>query len=481
MNSKSLTFYLLLACLVAALFAMAALFLPGGTSLPWNAPAQTPQSISKASMLEDASSRNDTASLDLSEFDSIEEFEAQWQAMKARLQAFSRDNPRALLDLLRGSETFSSLERARLFNRIAAALEAEALVGLLDYLLAMPREDWATGVYHHLQFLLGALAQQDPHRLLAFLDAHEALFQGQKTRFEVAAMRELAKTDPEQAWETALQRLDPTNWRTHQQLLSGIAADDPLKALALYEQLPESQRNSRVYQTIFSRWIQKEPRLALDTALRAPVPQANNERLFFIRDLGTQWYQGDAEQALAWAEALPSEEDRGIILEGMISELALHDESAAQSYIEDLPPGSVQSRVARKTALHSIYSDPASIAEWAEWAPAQLQNDWFGQDFHETLVKHWADTDLPATAEWVAELPENELREVAVGELVSELHESEPESAFLWSETIQDPVQRHVEMERAARNWMNEDPVAARNGITASNLPETMKAQLLNR
>ena len=76
-------------------------------------------------------------------------------------------------------------------------------------------------------------------------------------------------------------------------------------------------------------------------------------------------------------------------------------------------------------------------------------------------------------------LAEGKERDGAIRSLVSDLRQWEPESAFLWANSISDGDQRKRQIRNAVNSWSESDPVAAREAVLTADIPEEVRTNML--
>ena len=95
------------------------------------------------------------------------------------------------------------------------------------------------------------------------------------------------------------------------------------------------------------------------------------------------------------------------------------------------------------------------------------------------LIVYWAREDAQAASQWVAAQEAGPGRDTAAGGLSEALYQADPSSAFAWAVTIQDAKLREQSLSRAFSQWKSLDPIAAREALAESSLPEETRAKLL--
>ena len=98
-----------------------------------------------------------------------------------------------------------------------------------------------------------------------------------------------------------------------------------------------------------------------------------------------------------------------------------------------------------------------------------------------SVVQQWAQDDPNSAGAWIQSLTDSGTRTEALNSFISTISMSDPEVAVKWAETIQEDDARLAQFEIIAGNWMGMDETAAKNWISKSPLPKTVKDRLLNK
>ncbi len=147
---------------------------------------------------------------------------------------------------------------------------------------------------------------------------------------------------------------------------------------------------------------------------------------------------------------------------------ALQPEAAAQAAIALTDP------VARTEALHGVVggwteADPAALTHFLAELPAGGERGaMLGQ-----ALKHWAQTDPLATAQWINDRDLSPDFDAGVA-AVAGLNTVKPDFALNWAETITDAKLRSETIAGVLHGWLLEEPAAAKNYLSSTKqlLPE---------
>jgi hypothetical protein len=244
-------------------------------------------------------------------------------------------------------------------------------------------------------------------------------------------------------------------------------------------------------------WVNKQP---------AGDPTAKDIREHLLRSAA--WYE--PEQALKWMAELPdspestplmvsiaeSLQNKGTDIPHQTELLAampahLRTELLHSGFVlmrpdtaRDIPlaltqynalAGGERSQVASGMASQWAHDDPEAAIAWA----ATLSGD-ERLKATEGVVSSWVTYDSMAASRWITELPPGAQRDAAAKVLSISISEAEPESAWRWSVSIQDPAVRAETLPWAYRQWHLRDPAAAAQALEAANPTPAEREAALN-
>lgn len=287
--------------------------------------------------------------------------------------------------------------------------------------------------------------------------------------------------------------------------ISYLAHNDPVAAAELVTQLPFGETYTEAVSGVAHSWAQHDPGAAWQWANTLP---AGREREIALYISSHQFARVDPEGALAYAMNLRDASDRNAFFDAIASHRATVDPRATLDWVATLPPDAVDS--ARENALAAwARAKPKETAAYFAAQPdvsisskvgMAIADEWARRDSPgaaawaltlsegETRVsavrvatREWLRQAPYAASAWIAELPASEARDVAVGNIVERIAPSDPASAFSWATSVQRENRRKHWTEQATDAWRERDADAARLAIEASDLPESEKANLLQR
>lgn len=288
--------------------------------------------------------------------------------------------------------------------------------------------------------MITALRTLDADKVLASINAELPL--EARSGWLGAYFKEWSLAEPAGAASKLLQlseneKGNPREWND---LLSQTAARwieaDPLAATDWLKALPEGTAKSQAESQAAYRWTELNPAAASTYAATQNNPQLH-------QTVAAKWAEANPSAAIAWAAALCAARPESQALAQATAIWAQADPQAAAAYAASLPESESRKRV------------------------------------NGALATTWAFTDPEALGKWVGELPASPSRDSAVGALYGSLLPNAPGEAFQWAETISDETLRGDHLERAASEWLKNDPANARTAITRSSMDEETKRRVL--
>ncbi|MGC1480151.1 MAG: hypothetical protein WA771_06585 [Chthoniobacterales bacterium] len=265
---------------------------------------------------------------------------------------------------------------------------------------------------------------------------------------------------------------------------------------------------------------------------------SSDARMEAVMNIGAALAESDSDAALAWARALPNEEERTLAVEEVLWTMSETDPSAAAARLtETESPGELDA-VSGSIAEEWAIKDPAKAIGWAEGLPqgaareeaiqgalagwaendpraafAHYQSN-FGQNLETAewifdswafnnpneasaevmkianpemraravsgVVSGWLDegSSVSAVENWVDSLPAGRERDEASYAVVDMLSFDEPEAAWTRAATIQEPDVRTEAIQTAFAGLVDIDPAKAETALRNSNLSPEEIGQL---
>ena len=187
------------------------------------------------------------------------------------------------------------------------------------------------------------------------------------------------------------------------------ANGDSKGALQLFARLPAGPERNDAASAISYHMGTSDPRAALDW-LVANGTLAGNVRNSTIQ----AWLAQSPDEALSWAKALPSGENRDAALSSIAQIYIPKDTAQAEALFTQLTPDG-QERFARPMIRQLAARDLDQARQWAETVhPGEAQAIAFGY-----VADGWYKQDPAAAAQWLKTLPNGQGRDSAIALIVT--------------------------------------------------------------
>ena len=330
--------------------------------------------------------------------------------------------------------------------------------------------DWDPDARVAAQLMLTRWGKADPEGALAHIGKLDMKSAGGDAAIILSA---LAATDPLRAveWlENPDNKLANSRWIG--QILAGSITkewvrQDPDAALAWAQTVPENQR-SGAYTGVLGSLAATDPERASKLAMQLPDDDARRE---ILGQIARSWSEISPAEAVEWASTLDGR-GRSRAMGEALGEWAQKSPPEAAAFVDSLPEageGQYLQRVASSWAEHA----PADAAQWLE----SHQESEGKADAMGWVMWHWTNSDPQAASTWLIDQPAGGSRDRAIGSLAKATFESDPGAAVTWAATITDERQRAGTLERGVREWLEREPVKAREWISTTDQISQEEAQ----
>ena len=339
------------------------------------------------------------------------------------------------------------LKRTHDLVEAAGALSMEEIPGLIARIRSMPPD-----VREMLMpYAISRWAQMDPKAagdyLVSLADKNG---RDRAMRYVMAAFVDQG-VDAAKAWATSL---PPGYHRTNavQSLISSLAKRDPLKALAIMQEMPAETRNYS-YQTVFGAWAQTDAQGAAAKVMELPKG-ANRDGA--IRSVASNWAQNSPVDAFAWAKGMQEKSQQTQAMQTVITQWASLDPQGARAAAIELPAGDM-----RNNAVNTLISQMAGRnLDEAKALLGELPEGGARSSGESMLVNALSYSDPKAAAELVAQLPSDRKKGNEVTNVAGRFARSDTASAIAWAESL--PAEtRNSAFAGIAYSWSQQDPKAA--------------------
>lgn len=262
-----------------------------------------------------------------------------------------------------------------------------------------------------------------------------------------------------------------------QQAVSGIfsnwARENPAEAAASIAQLPPGRVFSNAASQIASQWVRSasNKQEVFDWVKTLPGGEARSDSLGAVF---REWSNADPQEALKALGSLPPD-DRASAFSSLAAGWSRKSPEAALQWAGSMTDAKDRGMVVRTAVSQWANTQPASAAKYVERLPEAERSGPM-----QVVVDNWASKDTGAAASWLERQPAGVFKDAALGSLARKISQEDPEAALTWVAGITDEKQRLRQTESVARDWMRQNPAAARQWISSSNLPGDVRKRLLD-
>ncbi len=267
-----------------------------------------------------------------------------------------------------------------------------------------------------------------------------------KLRFELreSALRAWAAASPEAAWKFASENASGDLPENRMNLVfEGLGRSDPAKALAFME------------------------------ANGKALEKYGDRATLVFDDL---YENGHHDALVGWAEKMPAGKLRDMATNRIIDRWARYDPAAAKEWMDKNVTTKDNLGPARVELAESwARVDPSAALQWANSLPAGQRDS----EYYSRIYGRWIQYDRNAAAKNLAEQPPSPQLDRPIERYTYEVMRQNPAETMPWAESISDAKRRWEAVSRVAEYWGRRDPGAMQNYVTASNLTDEQKRQLL--
>jgi hypothetical protein len=289
----------------------------------------------------------------------------------------------------------------------------------------------------------------------------------------------LSRTDPAQA-AALLAAVGRTNaqvcypWASR--IAENLAGADPAAAAEWARQLPDARLRQDALQRSFDRWSAHDPGAAAAWAVALPADPARQD---YLERIAAGWAASDSQAAVLWVNGLPAGPEHEAALKGLCNGMAINDPVQAAAFVAKLPAGEVQSQTVAEVVHFWANTDPKAAAQWVAAFPEGEARSQAASALLDSWVT-WVG-DPASAAQWLQGLPAGLSRDRAAQAFVGATGTRRPDLAAPWVSAFTDEAERNQQMETLGRRWLALDPVAARQWLQTTSLPEATKRKRLGQ
>lgn len=243
------------------------------------------------------------------------------------------------------------------------------------------------------------------------------------------------------------------------------------RAIDRVHEIPGGELQRRAFVQLSSGWVEHAPRMAAELAegLGAEGGQ-------FLTALAAQWARRDPAAASLWAINLQKGLLRDQALAGIVPALIERDPRSAVDFVLRLEPGSLLEGTMFSIAATLAHKEPAAALQWV----MSFSQDRERELALKNVINSWSHSNPIAALHWVGQLPSATDRGMALHAIAAGLAPSHPDLALRVALEIPDEALRTRQVQRAARAWLANDPISARDWIEHATMSPRLKSSLLS-
>ncbi|MEM1223616.1 MAG: hypothetical protein AAGH40_12740 [Verrucomicrobiota bacterium] len=288
-------------------------------------------------------------------------------------------------------------------------------------------------------------------------------------------IRAIAEIDPERAKEFVSQ-MPIGNGRKNAlgSIGSALAQNDPAEALAFASSLEFEEEKRQVLSNMSWRLARGDVLGVSQMILASNDPMVERQLGGSLVD---EWSIYDREAAMDFANSLSSEEAKSNAMQRIVKNWIQSDPGEVMLYLETEVTDQNKQRNYLKNAFYDwSRQDPAEAVRWLDALPESAEGT--RADLYRDVARAYLNHDTYAASEWIGSLEEGEPRDRSVQALVDNIYRKDPESAFIWAETVGGKKMRKNTLERSVREWVKIDPDAAYEAVKDSKIEAAEKEPL---
>jgi hypothetical protein len=242
-------------------------------------------------------------------------------------------------------------------------------------------------------------------------------------------------------------------------------------AVGWLSELRDDDLRPRVTIAVGFELAQNNPRRAI--ALAETLPEGR-ERWLLIAAIGQTWAATDAKGALGWARSLPAGEARYAAFAGVDTGLGVPG-TRRRSAAPNTGGSGIRTRGGGAVLGALTAADTPEFLAWLATQPVGLSRD----DAILEYVRQRGPAAGASLGPWVAALPGGPTRDRAIEIFVESLLTGSPAEAADWLRQLPRSDRSDEWVERTARAWLTTNPAAAEIWLRDIPLSAERKAQLL--
>ena len=264
--------------------------------------------------------------------------------------------------------------------------------------------------------------------------------------------------------------------REFRMLLQKWAQLNPADAMKYTQEIKDGGNKYEGSRTVLTTWMRQSAQEAIGWAEKNGGNEDEKEGNWAMSIIVSQLSKTDVDWALRLALAQGVSRARGRTLDSLVPALmAQKGDAAAREIALNLPDQSLRDAMIAQLAGRLADRDPQGTAAWVSGLPpGDMRKRAFSAYVGELSRK-----DPVAAAGFLERQPASPETDDSRAILAYNVLRKDPESAMAWAGSITDEQGRAETVAKLIESWLRRDGDTAKKWITASPLPEDMKAKYL--
>lgn len=176
-----------------------------------------------------------------------------------------------------------------------------------------------------------------------------------------------------------------------------------------------------------------------------------------------EWSAYDRESAIEWMSQLTDQDAINSAQTELVKVWAEEDPVATVQYIESELVERLRGRAYHNVINELTTQDPMEAIAWLEYLPEEGINN--EGNLYGRIARRYSEIDPMTASEWIADLEKGSRRDASVQSLVRSISISDPDSGFIWANSIDDANLRKSSQRQAIRAWAKLDKAAAYRAV----------------
>ena len=342
------------------------------------------------------------------------------------------------------------------------------------------------------------LAKRNPLEALEWARANE---RSDMVSLETVALQEIARHDPQFAFDEALGSTAATRSNVLASVLQQIAHDSPAQAIAYLDDIENEQQKLMASQYVVSSWVAREPDAAIawvmsqtgdnagqvafavaNRVLRSDIDAAirllpkiddgnrNSMQQQIALHLATN---RSAQEAESFIRRFEREPGYAQLQASVISGVAQADIGLARQMAAQLPDGTARDTAQAQIVSQRAMTDPLEASRWLQ----NIADERLRASAASQVAANWYAQDAASAIRWVDSLPAGEVRDNTIFGLIGRWNNPGSEQERLIG-TIDDPDKRGQAKGRLVYHYMRSDPARARELLKDEDIPDPLRRQI---